>query len=65
MKPHETVLYDTTNHTERYDEARDFLFATRADEFDWKTDTAFTKTTPARRFLDTYAFMKNIRKRNI
>ena len=34
----EFVLYDTTNHTERYDEARDFLFASRADEFDWKTD---------------------------
>ena len=34
----EFILYDTTNHTERYDEARDFLFGTRAEEFDWQSD---------------------------
>ena len=56
MKPHETVLYDTTNHTERYDEARDFLFATRADEFDWKTDN----DVPEKMIYDEMSFMQSL-----
>jgi len=56
MKTHETVLYDTTNHTERYDEARDFLFATRADEFDWKTDN----DVPEKMIYDEMSFMQSL-----
>lgn len=36
-KPKEIVLYDTTNYTERYDQARDSLFDSRAYDFDWET----------------------------
>ena len=56
MKSHETVLYDTTNHTERYDEARNFLFATRADEFDWKTDN----DVPEKMIYDEMSFMQSL-----
>ena len=33
----EMIIYDNTNQEERYDEAKDFLFCTRAEDFDWQS----------------------------
>lgn len=37
-KTQDVVLYDTTDYSETYDEIREFLFETRADDFDWTSE---------------------------
>ena len=38
MKKYEYVLYNNYDFNENYDSAREWLFATRQDDFDWETE---------------------------
>ena len=52
----EIIIYDNTNHEERYDEAKDFLFSTRAEDFDWQS----IGDVPEKMIYDEMSFMKSL-----
>lgn len=52
----EIIIYDNTNHEERYDEARDFLFGTRAQDFDWES----SDDVPEKMIYDEMSFMEGL-----
>ncbi len=54
MKKHEYVLYNNYDYSENYDSAREWLFATRQDDFDWKTED----DVPEKMILDEMSFLE-------
>ena len=52
----EIIIYDNTNHEERYDEAKDFLFGTRAEDFDWQS----IDDVPEKMIYDEMSFMESL-----
>lgn len=50
------VIYDTTNHTEQYDQARDSLFDSCAYDFDWVT----ADDVPEKMIYEEISFMQDI-----
>ena len=52
----EIIIYDNTNHEERYDEAKDFLFGTRAEDFDWQS----IDDIPEKMIYDEMSFMEGL-----
>ena len=52
----EIIIYDNTNYEERYDEAKDFLFGTRAEDFDWQS----IDDVPEKMIYDEMSFMESL-----
>ncbi len=54
MKKYEYVLYNNYDFSENYDSAREWLFATRQDDFDWETED----DVPEKMILDEMSFLE-------
>ena len=54
MKKYEYVLYNNYDFSENYASAREWLFATRQDDFDWETED----DVPEKMILDEMSFLE-------
>ena len=54
MKKYEYVLYNNYDYSENYDSAREWLFATRQDDFNWETED----DVPEKMILDEMSFLE-------
>ena len=54
MKKYEYVLFNNYDYCENYDSAREWLFATRQDDFDWETED----DVPEKMILDEMSFLE-------
>ena len=55
MKKYEYVLYNNYDYSENYNSAREWLFATRQDDFDWETED----DVPEKMILDEMSFLED------
>lgn len=55
-KTNTVVIYDTTNHTEQYDQARDSLFDSRACDFEWTSPD----DVPEKMIYEELSYMQDI-----
>ena len=55
MKKHEYVLFNNYDFSENYDYAREWLFTTRQDDFEWETPNDIPETM----ILDEMSFMES------
>ena len=54
MKNYEYVLYNNYDFSENYASAREWLFTTRQDDFDWETED----DVPEKMILDEMSFLE-------
>ena len=54
MKKYEYVLFNNYDYRENYDSAREWLFATRQDDFEWETED----DVPEKMVLDEMSFLQ-------
>ena len=54
MKKYEYVLYNNYDYSENYASAREWLFTTRQDDFDWETED----DVPEKMILDEMSFLE-------